>query len=50
MMDEINGKIFIIIIIIIIRPDQFTYAACSSLEESQRAAKSVPQAVTIVLY
>jgi hypothetical protein len=42
MKQEVHGKKFVII-----RPDRFVYAACSSLEELQRAAKSVPQALTI---
>ena len=45
MKQEVHNKTFIII-----RPDRFVYAACSNAEELQRAAKSMPQALTISPY
>jgi FAD binding domain len=42
MKHEVHGKKFVIV-----RPDRFVYAACSNMEELQRAAKSMPQALTI---
>ena len=42
MKHEDHGQKFVII-----RPDRFVYAACSSIDELQRAAKSMPQALTI---
>jgi hypothetical protein len=42
MKHEVHGKKFVII-----RPDRFVYAACSSLKELQRVAKLIPQALTI---
>jgi hypothetical protein len=42
---EVHGKQFVII-----RPDRFVYAACSNMEELQRAVKSMPQALTISSY
>jgi hypothetical protein len=45
MKHEVHGKPFVIV-----RPDRFVYAACSNVEELQRAAKSMPQALTISSY